>query len=624
MSDVESLKLIGNRFFKEGNYSKSAEFYSQAIDLLTTSGSEGSPLLATLHSNRAACWLKLDLYDKCVDDCTAALALIPNDKKAYYRRALAYHKMNDNRKSLEDVKMVLYFDADNVEGKKLFDIVRIVIGKEKKTSQIALIIDSIAKESNTLDNSLPQLISICDDNTSNILEFGREGGHIVIAQRLSVLLSSEINETEVETAVLCLRLLSMLANDVRFVELFFKFTFIDFSVVGSSECNYSFIEDGKLTLDILKLLFHDVQRISLWTISWSKSIFHSVSKIKDYNFYDDHYISTIVQIFLRALQSPNATTYGALCELILTVTVGEAKEYSKNNFLCILQQSKQICCLLIKHGMFDVLFGHLLSDVGLIRTQAMTLCGKVIKYFDQDDEIKLILSPMIENKCHDLITYRRIASIQAALLASNPVLGSWSLEIGGGIEHLKALLTSFDERNMEVAAEVICLASGNDSAATTLTPLVEDGTIRSLTNSNYTGVSAAATSALAKLSIRSKALNEASVENAEILNSAISVIRDVTAQVVSKHSKEIYSNSVVMNSLERAVEIIAAMTINTYVKEEVVHGSYRYIFFVSAMIFYMVYQMQRMFEYFVKSGYRLWFFFSIWSCSNIIFLNSNE
>jgi tetratricopeptide (TPR) repeat protein len=398
MLNVESLKLTGNRFFKEGDYSKSAEFYSQALDLLNTSNSEGFELSATLHSNRAASWLKLDLFDKCIDDCTAALALIPNDKKAYYRRALAFHKINENRKSLEDVKMLLYFDPNNVEGKKLFDIVIVAIGKEKKTSQISHIIDNIAKESTPLDNSLQQLISICDDNSSNILEFGREGGHIVIIQRLSVLLSSDTNESGLETAVLCLKLLSVLAKDERFVELFFKFAFIDCSIVGSSASNYSFVEDGKLTLDVLKLLFHDAQKIPLWTISSSKNIFQSLSKIKNYNFHDNHYISTIVQIFLRSLQSPNTITYGGLCELILVVSVGEAKERSNNNFLCTLQESKQICSLFIKHGMFDVLFGHLLSDVGLLRTQAMTLCGKIIKYFDRDDEIKLILSPMIENK----------------------------------------------------------------------------------------------------------------------------------------------------------------------------------------------------------------------------------
>lgn len=572
---MESLKLIGNRFFKEGDYSKSVEYYSQALDLLTIRDSEVASLLATLYSNRAACWLKLDLCDKCINDCTASLLQIPNDKKAYYRRALAYHKINDNRKSLEDVRMLLYLDPNNVDGKKLFDIVRRLVEKDKKTSQVSLIIESIAKETNPIDYSLSQLISICDDNTPNIVEFGRENGHLLIIQHLSSLLSTDMNETGVATAVLYLKLLSTLTKEVRFVELFFKFCFNDKSIASSSSTNYSFVADEKLTLDILKLLFHDEQKISLWTILLTKNIFISISKMKEYYFSDEHYISAIVQILLYSLQKPNTITYGALCEIILTISVGEMKEYNAKNFLQTLQMSKQVCSLLIKHGIFDVLFDHLVSDVGLIRTQAMTLCGKIIKCFDQDDEIKLALSPIIEDKHHDLIAFRRIASIQAALLASNPALGSWSLEVCGGIDHLKVLLTSFDERNMELAAEVICLASGNDSAAPLLTPLVEDGTIRGLTNSNYTGVAAAATSALAKLSIRSKALNEASVENAEILNSAVSVIRQVTAQAISQHTKEISSNSVVMNSLERAIEIIAAMTINTYVKEEVVHGSYR-------------------------------------------------
>jgi len=110
---------------------------------------------------------------------------------------------------------------------------------------------------------------------------------------------------------------------------------------------------------------------------------------------------------------------------------------------------------------------------------------------------------------------------------------------------------------------------------------VEDCTIYKLTKSESSGIAAAAGSALAKLSIRSKSLTKESIENVEILNCAVNVIRkhcciDQTLdRGKSPFNEEISSYSVVMNSVERAVEIIAAMSVNSYTKEEIVHGSYR-------------------------------------------------
>jgi hypothetical protein len=53
---------------------------------------------AQLLSNRGACNLKLNNYDKVIEDCSAALDLLPGYVKALLHRARAYLQANKNIK----------------------------------------------------------------------------------------------------------------------------------------------------------------------------------------------------------------------------------------------------------------------------------------------------------------------------------------------------------------------------------------------------------------------------------------------------------------------------------------------------------------------------------------------
>lgn len=71
------LKLIGNDYFKEGNYTEAIEAYSQGLVV--------SPHQAVLYGNRARCYLKLKKFSRAREDAENALEADNYENMKYYR-----------------------------------------------------------------------------------------------------------------------------------------------------------------------------------------------------------------------------------------------------------------------------------------------------------------------------------------------------------------------------------------------------------------------------------------------------------------------------------------------------------------------------------------------------------
>lgn len=81
-SKAEELKIQGNELFKQGEYEKSVEIYTQALRVC--------PVLcanerSVLYGNRAAAKQKLDFKSAAIDDCTKSLEFNPNYMKVLLR-----------------------------------------------------------------------------------------------------------------------------------------------------------------------------------------------------------------------------------------------------------------------------------------------------------------------------------------------------------------------------------------------------------------------------------------------------------------------------------------------------------------------------------------------------------
>lgn len=308
-------------------------------------------------------------------------------------------------------------------------------------------------------------------------------------------------------------------------------------------------------------------------------------------------------------------------------------------------RSKAHCVWAIECGLLDQLISNIDSDVAVIRQNSANCLGKLINYVDNNDKLKPLLAPYLQGQAgneepnedkrvvelHDyplepltVPTCRLRAALEATLLIANPDLGTWALELPGGVAQLHFLVATSDLRCQEVAAEVICLAAAMESGAALLTSVVNSGTLTTLLHAPSPGIRAAAASTITKLSIKAKALSEDSSEVAQIMNTACSILKAAnnphaassqldlradakgsdTDALVSfssmdevSHSRALskkneadeaakgkkrtssttaeLSNGVTMTAVERAIESLAAMVGKTYIKEEIVHGSYR-------------------------------------------------
>ena len=159
-----------------------------------------------------------------------------------------------------------------------------------------------------------------------------------------------------------------------------------------------------------------------------------------------------------------------------------------------------------------------------------------------------------------------------------------------------------------MAAEVLCLASSSEGGAGLLASVVESGGIQLLLRSADPNTRAAAASALAKLSIKAKALRRDSPEVSQMMNVVLDVLKAAakltataaaaaaiplpsvsfssfdkpwsTTQTATKalspsDARQQQQQQQSLTAVERAVEVVAAMVGQSHIKEELVHGSYR-------------------------------------------------
>uniref|UniRef100_A0A672HQY7 Sperm associated antigen 1a n=1 Tax=Salarias fasciatus TaxID=181472 RepID=A0A672HQY7_SALFA len=76
------LKQEGNGLVKKGQFQEALKKYSECLIL--------KPDECAVYTNRAICLLKLNRFEEAKQDCDCALQLEPDNKKAFYRRALAF------------------------------------------------------------------------------------------------------------------------------------------------------------------------------------------------------------------------------------------------------------------------------------------------------------------------------------------------------------------------------------------------------------------------------------------------------------------------------------------------------------------------------------------------------
>ncbi|GAV64063.1 Thioredoxin domain-containing protein/TPR_2 domain-containing protein/TPR_8 domain-containing protein/TPR_11 domain-containing protein [Cephalotus follicularis] len=82
---VARARARGNDLFKSERFTEACSAYGEGLKL--------HPANSVLYCNRAACWFKLGLWERSIEDCNQALNMQPNYTKALLRRAASNSKL---------------------------------------------------------------------------------------------------------------------------------------------------------------------------------------------------------------------------------------------------------------------------------------------------------------------------------------------------------------------------------------------------------------------------------------------------------------------------------------------------------------------------------------------------
>jgi len=147
---AEEFKQHGNKAFKEGNYPKAIEWYSKAID--------ANPMEPSYYANRAACYLGLKKFQKCIQDCDDTLAIDPKFTKALRRKARSLYCLGRFKEAKENFEKTIRIDPKDTT---LKDELREV----KMVETVALSIESHYEQGKYTEAlvEIDRALGICND-----------------------------------------------------------------------------------------------------------------------------------------------------------------------------------------------------------------------------------------------------------------------------------------------------------------------------------------------------------------------------------------------------------------------------------------------------------------------------
>ena len=139
LAKCTELKTGGNDLFKAGELGAATTTYQEAVDKLTSNAAKkalgeffkanpdaqdtASPLLASLHTNLAACHVKLSQWESAVQAATAALKVEASNVKARFRRGVAHSNLGNYDEAKSDLTAVAKADPKNREARTILEVV---------------------------------------------------------------------------------------------------------------------------------------------------------------------------------------------------------------------------------------------------------------------------------------------------------------------------------------------------------------------------------------------------------------------------------------------------------------------------------------------------------------------
>ncbi|CAD5124204.1 DgyrCDS12504 [Dimorphilus gyrociliatus] len=206
------LKEEGNDLFKKEQYKEAVKLYTKVIE-----DENGVEQKLACFKNRAACYLKLDKYEKAVKDCNEALKLQGNDAKALFRRCQSYLALEKYEDSYKDAMLLLKVEPKNSAIQPILRKLNPII-QNKVDEQLST--DNKIKQMLTLAFSTPKSDDLEKQKQalSNLIVLSREDstGSVLLSSGIVEKLKNLINQsTDDEVKLSCIRVLACLVKDYQ-------------------------------------------------------------------------------------------------------------------------------------------------------------------------------------------------------------------------------------------------------------------------------------------------------------------------------------------------------------------------------------------------------------------------
>lgn len=182
LEESSEFHVLGNAFFEQGQFSRSAYYYRRGLVYFDYMFPEGSVEMEQMDVqklklllNFAACRLHTRDMDEVILHCNQAIDIDKKCVKAYYRRAKAYRLLDDYERSARDIAMAMELAPQD---SKLRQEYKLLCGQKKsyqwKSRQIGMDMFGERKNLKSEESETLVLSKSQDDANWNPVRLGND------------------------------------------------------------------------------------------------------------------------------------------------------------------------------------------------------------------------------------------------------------------------------------------------------------------------------------------------------------------------------------------------------------------------------------------------------------------
>lgn len=460
--DYMELKNEGNALFTAGDFSGAIQKYSKGLKLCTSNNSDK----ATLLKNRAAAYLKLEEYEKVVDDTTAALEITPSDIKALFRRCQAYEQLGQYNEAFKDARAVNHLDPKNS-------------AVQPYLRKLNIKLQEIAKEQASTINKVKNMFEyLLGDETSSekrqqaannmvVLAKEKAGAELIIREKgIAKLLAAKKLEKSEEISTAVIRTFSELCkNNTDRTKVILREIGVPFLIENLNSNSENYVNAVQYLIQIIlnALVGMDLRE--------SKK---PDKKLKTEN---ESIIDTIMGTLNKSVSSRVMSAIGrdAILELIM-----KNVEYDALSWGWKLVTSDGLYPLLeVASELQEIHYESSMRITGKTLTHVAVTLDRIYMCMDYDkarEEYRNKVMEFINDKLRgpDIENKVRATTTITALLQGPIEIGNYCLAQKGVVEMMLAMAQSDDELQQRVAAEAIIAAASKKDKCTAIVSMGTD------------------------------------------------------------------------------------------------------------------------------------------------------